>query len=248
MSVEFTIGADPELFCRDKLTGKFISAHDLIPGTKISPHPVNLGAIQRDGVAAEFNIYPAETRDQFVNNIQTVMSELESFLPDHIELVAEPTAYFDKEYFDALPQTPKLLGCTPDWNAYTGQNNYPPSTDETFRTGSGHVHVGFVDFADIYDDDHIRLCCQVVKQLDVALYYPSLSWDKDMKRRELYGKIGSFRPCPYGVEYRPLSNAYLRDVQLIEYVYDQTVWAMDLFFNKGIKLYENAPELPEKYR
>lgn len=247
-SREFTVGADPELFVKAG-DGEFVSAHDLIPGTKEDPFPVNFGAIQRDGLAAEFNIVPANSANEFVSNIKSVMKTLqEDFLGDKYKLVAQPTAYFSQEYFDSLPDDPKILGCTPDYNAYTGEPNHPPGTDEPFRTGSGHVHLGFSEYEDIYDPEYFRLCCNVVKQLDQALFYPSLTWDSDKKRRTLYGKMGAFRPKPYGLEYRPLSNAYLRNDDLIRFVYERTIWAADLFFNKGIKLYEDAPELPEKYR
>lgn len=256
MNKEFTIGADPELFVREMAGqndgaggGHFISAHDLIPGTKEDPHPVNMGFIQRDGVAAEFNIHPVTSANDFLSSIRAVMKTLqEDFLGPRYQLVAQPTAYFDKEYFDSLPDDPKVLGCTPDYNAYTGEPNIPPETTEPFRTGSGHVHIGWSSYEDIYDPEYFRLCCNLVRQLDQALYFPSLAWDTDTKRRTLYGRMGAFRPKHYGLEYRPLSNAYLRDDNLIEFVYERTVWAADLFFNKGVKLYDNAPDLPEKYR
>ena len=52
---KFTIGADPEVFVADSLTNTFVSAHDLVPGTKLEPFAVNKGAVQVDGMALEFN-------------------------------------------------------------------------------------------------------------------------------------------------------------------------------------------------
>jgi hypothetical protein len=246
MSYSFLIGTDPEEFV--KRDGRFISAHDLIPGTKEEPYPVNMGAVQRDGVAAEFNIVPAETKKEFREYIRTVQKQLEDMLPPGYELVAEPTAWFEQEYFDNLEETPKMLGCTPDYNAYTGTQNPPPGTDLPFRTGSGHIHIGWDQFLDVYDENFLCVCRNLVKQLDQALYYPSLSWDTDTQRRKLYGKMGSFRPKPYGLEYRVLSNAYLRDDAVIDFVYERTIWACDLFFNRGVRIYEDAPDVPEAYR
>ena len=246
------IGCDPELFVYDRSTKKFISAHDIIPGTKDEPYVVPCGAIQRDGVAAEFNINPSSDREEFLFNIQKVMDDLSHRVRkvnSNYVLAAEPVATFDKDYFDNLPDEPKVLGCNPDFNAYTGKANCPPETKETFRTGAGHIHIGWGEFFDIYDTDHVRLCCDIVKQLDVVLYPYSLSWDKDTKRRTLYGKMGSFRPKHYGVEYRPLSNAFLRDADIIRYVFDTSMWAVDQFFNHGKKYYgDNRPLLPEKYQ
>jgi hypothetical protein len=65
------IGADPELFVFTR-SGKPVSAHDLIPGTKYEPHEVGNGAVQVDGVAAEFNIDPAANEDEFFFNIAFV--------------------------------------------------------------------------------------------------------------------------------------------------------------------------------
>ncbi len=246
--MNFTIGADPELFVQHRSSKKFVSAHNLIPGTKKRPFPVEDGAIQVDGVAAEFNIVPVTDAQGFKKNLRNVMRQLQDKVWEQNEmydLTATPTAYFEKEYFDKLPRQAKLLGCQPDYNAYLGQANPPPATKEPFRTGSGHIHIGWTRGADPRDPDHLETCAKVVKQLDKAVYYPSLTWDSDTKRRELYGKMGAFRPCMYGVEYRPLSNAYLRDDALILEVYYRTVEALEDLWNG--KEYFND-ELPEEYR
>jgi hypothetical protein len=70
-------------------------------------------------------------------------------------------------------------------------------------------------------------CITLVKQLDAYLGIPSLEWDKDTLRRRLYGKAGAFRPKPYGVEYRTLSNAWLKNEMLVRYVYRQTMRAIE---------------------
>lgn len=229
----FKIGADPEVFLRDT-SGRFVSGHDLIPGTKEKPFFVPDGAIQVDGVALEFNIAPANTSNEFIGNIKSVMGSLKEHYgqtrPD-CDFAIEPTATFDKEYFDALPEEPKILGCTPDFNAYTGLENSPPHTDEPFRTGAGHIHIGWGSGYSISNPDHFDLCRDVVKQLDCILYPASLLWDHDQKRRTLYGRLGAFRPKKYGVEYRPLSNAILKAQFIQKFVFDATVQAVDLLMN-----------------
>ena len=234
----FKIGCDPELFLRDQ-NGRFVSGHDLIPGTKEEPFFVPDGAIQRDGVALEFNTAPATTADEFTHNIESVMSSLRDHYtinrPD-CEFAIEPTALFERDYFDGLPDEPKLLGCTPDFNAYTGVENSPPHTDEPFRTGAGHIHIGWGMGFSISNPEHFALCRRVVKQLDCVLYPASLLWDRDNKRRSLYGKIGAFRPKKYGVEYRPLSNAILKAKFIQKFVFDATVRSVDLLMNQGIFL------------
>jgi hypothetical protein len=243
--MQILIGTDPEVFVRDA-AGKYFSVEDkahgkLIPGTKFEPHRVNSGAIQRDGVALEFNTIPASTSDEFLTYIEDVMKQMEatfkSIRPD-LEIVMTPTATFDREYFDALPEEVKLLGCTPDYNAYTGKENEPPSTDEPFRTGSGHLHIGWTRWENPHDEAHFDTCMALVRQLDCILYPASLLWDDDDKRRTLYGKIGAFRPKEYGVEYRPLSNAYLSSKKTQKYVFDVAMKAASDFFD-GILYFDN---------
>src|SRR5690606_12110796 len=209
---DVTIGADPELFVKDTQTGKFVSAHALIPGSKMNPYLVPDGAVQVDGLAAEFNIFPASSEEEFCKNISSVLSTLSGMVKDknqNLVLCAVPTATFDKEYFDSLPEETKLLGCEPDFNAWTGDINCPPKTDKPFRTGGGHIHIGWGNGFDVNDPEHISLCEKLVRQLDMHLYRQSLRWDSDEERRQLYGQIGSYRPKFYGVEYRPLSNKWV---------------------------------------
>ena len=233
-----TIGCDPEVFLKDS-SGKFVSAHDLIPGSKYEPHPVPLGAIQPDGVSAEFNINPSVTSDEFVSNIATVMKAMENHIrsmrPDLVFAI-EPTATFDQEYFSNLPEVATLLGCSPDFNAYTMAPNNPPHTDEPFRTGAGHIHVGWG--SGFRGAAHFGLCCDLVKQLDAVLFVQSLLWDSDDKRRSLYGNIGAFRPKPYGMEYRPLSNAFLKSQHTQRWVFEATKYAVEDFF-RGVEYNTN---------
>lgn len=234
------IGTDPEVFVLKR--GQFVSGHDLIPGTKENPHYVDGGAIQVDGVALEFNTNPAETADDFVSNIKKVMSDLKdriSLIDLELKIVIAPTATFRKEYFDSLPDEPKLLGCSPDYSAYTGKENIPPETTEPFRTGSGHIHIGWDYGLNHTSEEHMKLCCDFVKHLDSVLYLSSLLWDNDTKRRTLYGKIGAFRPKHYGVEYRPLSNAYLRNEKTQRFVFNTVKKLTDLFFN-NTNIYEGS--------
>lgn len=227
-TTNLTIGADPELFVYDRMADEFLSAHDLFPGTKWDPFPTAKGAIQVDGVAAEFNIAPASNSAEFRHNINQVYNTMSLILNKmsksgtSLMLAASPVATFEKEYFNSLPEETKALGCNPDFNAYTGKPNDPPHTDEPFRTGAGHIHIGWTEDADINDVSHIADCVAVVKQLDATLFIPSLAWDHDSKRRTLYGAPGSYRPKSYGVEYRVLSNAWVTDPDIQEWLFDAT--------------------------
>lgn len=240
---EFLIGADPELFVAKGDYGMLVSAHNLMPGTKAEPARVNFGAVQVDGVAAEFNIDPASSAEEFSQFRNDVVNQMLEMIRQHgsYHLVAQPTAYFDKEYFDSLPAEVKLLGCTPDYNAWTGAANQPPSTDEPFRTGGGHLHIGWGNFFDSSSksNDHWFDCLDAVQQLDLILFPISHLWDRDQKRRELYGNAGAFRSKQYGVEYRPLSNAWVGDEKIEKWLFDTIQRSMHLLFNENIRFEED---------
>lgn len=244
MNTQILIGADPEVFTKDS-TGRNVSAHDLIQGTKENPFRVAAGAIQVDGTALEFNIDPAASKDEFVSNIALVMSQLEENYkqtrPDLV-IALEPTAFYDQEYFDSLPPEAKLLGCSPDYNAYTGRANKKPKSDLPKRTAGAHVHVGWGSF-DFTSDEHFDLCIRLVRQLDAVLFLSSMLWDTDQERRTMYGAIGSFRSKPFGVEYRPLSNRWLSKVSIQEFVYEASVKATSDFLD-GV-IYEDDPLVHE---
>ena len=233
-ALRISIGADPELWLRDPDTGLIVSAHDRMPGTKLEPHPVNLGAVQVDGVAAEFNIEPTYDAEHFVKYIHAVKGQIKGFVGG-LQLVEEPIALFEPGYFKALPEHVRLLGCNPDWNAWTGQVNEKPDDDMYFdgklmRTAAGHIHIGGWcknTPANLTDKTHFDDCRIIAKQLDYYLGMNSLMWDDDHRRRKMYGMAGSFRPKPYGMEYRPLSNVWLRSPKLQTWLWNacyQAVW------------------------
>lgn len=206
----FLFGCDPELFVLDD-KGRHVSAEPFIPGTKAQPHKVSKGAVQVDGVAAEFNIDPAGTYLEWEENIKTVMKELQGFLPKGYKLDCVPAVEFDPELWETFSYQSKELGCTPDYNAWTAEVNPPPHDPENprMRTASGHIHIGWTSDEDITEINHVTNCYDFVKQLDWYLGAWSCRMDTDPRRRRLYGKAGACRIKPYGVEYRVLSNFWI---------------------------------------
>ena len=240
MTLKFLFGADPELFLQHHLDGTFHSAHGIIPGTKKDPHRIALGAVQVDGTALEYNIDPVSSLSQWMNNhtvVRRILSLMINSIRPDLVVTAVPTAFYTQAVWDHIPDTAKELGCDPDFNAYKGEENKKPETTETFRTGSGHIHIGWGERFDPYNNIHFRICCDLVRQLDAVLYIPSLVWDSDIKRRTLYGARGAFRPKPYGLEYRVLSNKWLDNPKIMAWVFSATKRATELFF-EGRRIFE----------
>lgn len=227
-----SIGADPELFI--KKDGKFVSAHNYPCGDKQHPRRTDHGEVQNDGVALELNIRPAFTRGQFVLNFRGVLYDLDRIVKtwDKGEgyLVAEPVAPFAPEYLKNLPDRAKELGCNPDFNAYTSSPNDRPNGDVPFRTGAGHLHIGWAENQE--GVEHFMKCADLVRQLDYTVGLRTVLFDHEPRRRMLYGKAGTFRPKPYGCEYRVPSNAWCQSEARAGDMFDSVIQAVDLL-NKG---------------
>lgn len=233
--MRLTIGCDPEFFLLDTQLGTYVSAHNILPGTKEEPFKVDGGAVQVDGVAVEFNTDPACTAQEFAHNIRTVLGELRKMIPAKYVFDFRPAVVFEPSYFKKLPRTAVELGCTPDWNGYTFQHNpRPDGANTTMRTASGHVHIGWDRPTTEITENHIKECGRIARNLDVTLGMASLEWDRDTKRRQLYGKAGCYRPKPYGIEYRTLSNAWLKDDRLIYRVFNGAIHGVSDYFENGV--------------
>ena len=161
------------------------------------------------------------------------------------DLTALPTAHFGRAVIEAQPASAQELGCEPDYNAYTGNENPRPNGNVNFRTGAGHVHIGWTTGADPFDEGHFRDCRMLAQQLDAYLAMPAMMFDKDVTRRSLYGDFGAFRPKPYGMEYRVLSNAWLQSPELIDWVFNQTKLAFEQLLLRGVVVCNNARQLKE---
>lgn len=231
------VGCDPEVFV--KKNGQFVSAYGLIKGDKKNPQMVNLGAVQVDGMALEFNINPAASESEFCINIQEVFNTLCSMVPGY-EVVATPVAHFTEDYMKMQPKEALELGCDPDYNGWTGMVNIKPNGNIPMRTAAGHIHIGWTNGADPENYNHQQACNTVAKDMDFWLGLPSIVYDKDTERRKMYGKGGACRYKPYGVEYRTLSNAWLATQERMKLVYNNTI--------RGVqRLIDGEQPLADKY-
>lgn len=245
--MKLTIGADPELFIKDNKSGKLISAAGLFPGTKEAPHPVMHGAVQVDGMAAEYNILPASTYVEFIFNNISVLRSLRDIIKEHnpgldFDFVFNPVADFGAEYIAQQSEVAKALGCTPDYNAYYGGKPNPtPDAEMPFRTASGHIHLGWTKDQDINDPEHIEACIMMTKQLDtqVGIYMLEVEGKDGKRRRELYGKAGAFRPKHYGVEYRTPSNVWLTKPYLMRRMFVHAQSAFNRLID-GVQYYTQS--------
>lgn len=234
-----TVGADIEVFLQHRKTKKIISAEGIIKGTKEIPFVFDnenpFFCISLDNVLAEFCIPPARTAAEFAANIKRSMNYISSTIPEELCIAVLPSANLDRKFLATL--NAQTFGCEPDFNAYTGfiNNGFSLSKpDPTLRSAGGHIHIGYSEATEYdklsYFADTNR--CDIIKVMDLFLGIPSIIMEPDNQRRILYGKAGAFRPKPYGIEYRTISNFYLANDRLIDWVYGNVELAVD-FINKG---------------
>ena len=95
---EFTIGSDPEVFLKDG--DNPASAHGLLPGTKEQPHKTVGGAVQVDGMAAEFNTDPCSLTnfETFNRRVAAQLGQIKKMVPDNLSLAITPTQEVDDGY------------------------------------------------------------------------------------------------------------------------------------------------------
>lgn len=234
------IGTDPEVFLRSKSTGKFVSAHGKFPGTKNDPFPLSMGALQVDGHALEFNTKPVGTEDEFAEVVQHVFNQVKGYVEEtnsDLEVVLEPVAYFDADYFDTLPDESKELGCTPDFSSITGDVLEPPPINyQPFRTGSGHIHIGWTKYEEAFEESKFKQRMEMAAKLTPYLLEAALDWENGNSsvRRTYYGREGSFRPKHYGIELRALDNLWLKDEASIRKVFRTTVEAFEREYGNAL--------------
>lgn len=207
---KFKLGADPEVFLTDGV--RTVSAYGLFPGTKKEPFKVEKGAIQVDGMALEFNIDPAETAEEFSDNIEIVkaqMYEMVKKVDPALQLKFVPVADFDQEYFKTQPLEAKILGCEPDFNHSGAMNLLPEGMqDQPIRTTAGHVHIGFQDADDPMDARHFEDCRWLASYFYIGGYFSPKTLE-ERRRLNYYGAAAAFRPKKYGVEIRSPSNLWV---------------------------------------
>lgn len=210
------LGSDPEVFLQDE-TGSPVSIIGYINADKWNPRQIpDMPAgftLQEDNVALEFGVPPAATRVEFVKHIRDVMYKGLEYVPNMKFSTLSCIVFPEDQMVHPMAH---VFGCEPDFNAWTNETNKSPKPPHPYmRSAGGHIHV---------ETDKDRL--EVVRAMDLFLGVPSVLMDKGEDRKQMYGKAGAHRPKSYGVEYRTLSNFWIFQDRLIEWVWDNTARAL----------------------
>lgn len=215
---DISFGCDPEGFFQKG--GKIIGAEKVIPADGLTTgygRPVVL-----DGVQFELNPQPRYSVRDLAQNISGAFG----LLKNHLKSVPEVTCCWkgvievEREELDSLSPKSRILGCAPSENVY---GHKPFTIDpKTYpkRSAGGHLHLGVVgtNFFDYHTDERSRL----VPLLDIFVGNTCVLLDRDpnaAERRQNYGRAGEHRKPTHGLEYRTLSNFWLKDYSLMSLVF-----------------------------
>lgn len=66
----------------------------------------------------------------------------------------------------------------------------------------------------------------MLRYIDAIVGLPSILFDTDVERRNLYGKAGCFRLQKYGFEYRTLSSYWLDNPSRLRFIWLQVMYAL----------------------
>lgn len=223
--MQLTIGTDVEFFIVDK-DGKIVPSQGLLGtnelGTKRNPILTMYGTLQRDNVAVEFATPVCKTCEEFIAAIRMGIINALNYLPEGHSLLATPSVNFEKEQLEH-PEAGQF-GCDPDFSAWSKgrKNKKPYSADPTLRSAGMHIHCGH----SCLDTKENKI--RFIQWMDYC-FLPSIFIDHSpasIKRKELYGKVGAYRPTSYGAEYRSLSNIWAASPVYAELAYYLTLGAL----------------------
>ena len=85
----------------------------------------------------------------------------------------------------------------------------------------GHISIG-------WDNPTQEQQLDMVKAMDATVGLESVLLDFDTERKKLYGKAGCFRFREYGIEYRSLSNFWIKTDESLKWAWDTTMKAIEL--------------------
>jgi len=243
-------GGDPELFLRK--AGILVPACDAY-GTSAKglyasvdsggdEYPNDSATVNDDGYQAELRYSPHPCREIIIMRIRSALNRIRR---DGYEAVIEPVVRLPDGYLEKAPQRVTESGCNPDYCAYRdGEPNEPVQGFDKLpmRFAGGHIMVsvetGAMYSKVVHQHDVIRL----VKLMDRIVGIPSVIMahdDGERFRRRYYGRPGCYRWSRNRyVEYRSLSNFWLRSPTYTWVVYGLAEMAATAFVNGWDSLYD----------
>lgn len=202
------LGGDPEVFLKDRRTGHIVPSCDKIGGNKGKGIQIQSGykiSILEDNVAVEFNFAPFS--DAYTGS--DVLRAVQEYGAEWLRARGfDPYPVAEYKFTESQLTAPKsqVFGCDPDFVAYDASDSLravDPMVVGQHRFCGGHLHFGYTNPEKIP-------ASAVAILIDMFVGLPSLQLDAQGARRKWYGLAGLYRTKPYGIEYRTMSNWWMR--------------------------------------
>jgi len=220
-TTEVALGSDPEIFL-EKGDGTLLPAFTFLP-SKYEPlkTPEEGQNFYWDGFQAEFNILPNVEINECLKSVRFGLKALLKAAQ-----ASDPTARLSLktvvetplEMLRELPPEFVEFGCMPSYNLYGIAGMGLDGINCPHRFAGGHIHFGISK-----SDRAMNAIPDIVRALDAVLGVACVSlfenFDNPVRRR-YYGLAGEHRLPPHGLEYRPLSDAWLFNPKLAGLVLD----------------------------
>lgn len=235
-----SFGADPEFFFQND-KGKVIGSEKVLrSGGKEIASPkfgsasviagsAKFNAFILDGVQVEMNTNAHSCRQAMGIEIAKAFSALRKHLQEkeggRVQACFANTIEVEKKEFDSLSDKSKEFGCAPSFNLYNGEARIgvDPSIYRK-RSAGGHIHIGLGKSSPLYENRE-----RLIPLMDCLVGLTSVLVDRDEGnkiRRQVYGRAGEYRLPDHGIEYRTLSNFWLRSYPLMGMVLGLTRMAI----------------------
>lgn len=232
-----SLGCDPELFLATK-DGAIIGAEKVIPEEGLAYSPYHKPNVVLDGVQVELNPAPSSCRQTLSSNIAASMKALRAALKakgGHIEATFRQVVEIDPKELDSLSDKAKILGCQPSLNIYDSHAKIgvDPATYNK-RSAGGHIHLGLNTAQPVGLQNLMRERERLVPLLDIFVGNTCVLMDRDpgnAERRKVYGRAGEHRLPAHGLEYRTLSNFWLKSYALMSGVMALSRFSVDVLSN-----------------
>lgn len=237
------LGCDPELFLeRD---GRIIGSERVIPEAGLKPGNSIKATVVRDGIQVELNPTASANMTMVGRSISTAFEMLAREVRKHegVSISFRDLVDVERAELDALSETSRVLGCKPSKNIYGVRPITVDPKTYTKRSAGGHAHFGLSLFSRSLFEERDNM----VSPFDIFVGNTCTMIDRGpgaKERRENYGRAGEYRTPTYGVEYRTLSNFWLRNYSLMTLVYGLSSIAISMI-NEGLQANPVEDELIE---
>lgn len=221
-------GSDPEGFLKNA-KGRVIGSERVIPKEGVGRNSWGNQHVIQDGVQFELNPSPSskpvELGLQIQSALKTLLSSTKSIKGVTISL--DEVVNVDPEELMSLDESARAFGCAPSKNI---RGFFPVDLPEDYpvRSAGGHIHMGL--YKPIFEPRACDERSRLVTLMDLLVGNTCVLIDRDPRqvdRRKVYGRASEYREPSHGLEYRVLSNFWLRSYALMELVIGLSQVAVD---------------------